>query len=376
MEKVKILFTIPNFITAGSGRVMLNIIERLDRRIFEPAVCVIKKGGKKDHEVEAMGIPFLELPFTIEAKPYIQLLPKAWKAAQPFRPYNFDIWHSWHYVDDYTEPIIARLAGVKNWLFTKKNMSWGSRAWLLRSLLASRIAVDNSEMDKAFFNRFGLHKKTRLIHHGIPMDQFSPEIPPSLGLRQKLGIPSDAVVVGCVANLTIRKGHHILLEAISKIPGIYLITIGKPMEPEYLEKLEKMKVDYQLDERVFFQGYVENVPAFLTEIDIFVLPTWNRGSKEGCPVALVEAMSSGRACIATQIPGSRDIIEHGKNGFLVPAEDVSALAGAIQKLMESEDLRKRFGKAARQRVAEHFSIEIEVAGYERLYKDITHFNQS
>ena len=262
------------------------------------------------------------------------------------------------------------MAGTSNWVYTKKNMSWGSRGWLLRSLLAKRIAVDNSEMNDAFFNQFVLKRKTRLIHHGIPMDEFSPDIPPTLDLREKLEIPPHAVVVGCVANLTIRKGHHVLLEAISTIPNVYLITIGKPMESDYVEKLEKMRLDHHLEKRAFYLGFVENVPAFLTEIDIFVLPTWNRGSKEGCPVALVEAMSSGRACIGTEIPGSRDIIEHGTSGYLVPAENVDMLAEAVQKLVQNHDLRRRFGIAARERIAEEFSIEKEVQGYEALYQEI------
>jgi glycosyltransferase involved in cell wall biosynthesis len=370
MRKIKILYTIPNFITAGSGQVMMNIITRLNREIFEPAVCVSKKGGKLDQEVEAMGIPFLEAPFTIAAKPYVSLLPRAWQSAQAFKPYQFDLWHSWHYVDDYTEPVIARLSGTKNWVYTKKNMSWGSRAWLLRSLLATRIAADNTEMQAAFFNQLGLSKKVRLIHHGIPTDQFSPEVPPKLGLRGQLGIPKEALVVGCVANLTVRKGHHILLEAISKIPDVYLITIGKPMEPEYVTRLEKLRQDLQLQERAFLQGYVEDVPAFLAEIDVFVLPTWDRGSKEGCPVALVEAMSSGRACIATNIPGSSDIIQDGISGFLVPAEDSDALADAIRKLAHNPQLRSDFSKAARLRAEQKFSIEGEVQGYETLYHDI------
>ena len=370
MGKIKILYTIPNFITAGSGQVMMNIVLRLDRDLFEPAVCVSKKGGKMDREVETLGIPFLEAPFTIQTKPYVTLLPRAWKAAQTFKPHHFDIWHSWHYIDDYTEPIIARLSGSKHWVYTKKNMSWGSRAWLLRSLLATRIAADNTEMQSAFFNQLGLSKKVRLIHHGIPTDQFSPEVPPKLGLRGQLGIQKEAVVVGCVANLTIRKGHHILLEAISKIPDVYLITIGKPMEPEYVTRLEKLRQDLRLQERAFLQGYVEDVPAFLAEIDIFVLPTWDRGSKEGCPVALLEAMACVKACIATDVPGSRDLIHDNDSGLLVPPEDTEALARAIQRLAEDPDLRARLGVAARQRVVQHYTIKHEVAAYEQFYKEI------
>jgi glycosyltransferase involved in cell wall biosynthesis len=372
-KRIPILFTIPNFITAGSGRVMMNIISRLDQAVYAPAVCVSRKGGKIDREVEQMGIPFLEAPFTIPVKPYHTLLARASQAAQVFRPYNFAVWHSWHYVDDYSEPIIARKAGAKAWIYTKKNMSWGSNAWLLRSYLASRIAADNTDMPDAFFNRPGLKKKVRYIPHGIPTAQFSPDIAPSLGLRQKLGIPAEAVVIGCVANLTIRKGHHILLEAVSRIPGVYLITIGNTLEPDYAARLEQMRKDLNIEDRTFLLGFVEDVPAFLVETDLFVLPTWDRGSREGCPLALVEAMSSGRACIATRIPGSRDIIEHGVSGFLVSAEDVDTLAESIQTLVQDPLLRQRFGWAARERIIQHFSIEKEVSSYESLYKEVTHF---
>jgi glycosyltransferase involved in cell wall biosynthesis len=261
-----------------------------------------KKRGQDGSGSHPDGYSFHRSAIYPASKAVPEPAPPGMAGRPSIRPYNFDIWHSWHYVDDYTEPIIARLSGTKHWVYTKKNMSWGSRAWLLRSLLATRIAADNTEMQAAFFNRLGLSKKVRLIHHGIPPDQFSPDVPPTLGLRDKLGIPQGAVVVGCVANLTIRKGHHVLLEALAKIPGVYLITIGKPIEPEYASRLEKMRQDLQLQDRVYLQGYVEDVPAFLAEIDIFVLPTWDRGSKEGCPVALVEAMSSGRACIATASP--------------------------------------------------------------------------
>src|SRR2546421_3921582 len=103
-----ILFTIPNFITAGSGRAMLNIIERLDRKRFAPGVCVSKKGGDLDTLVDRLGIPFLEADFTVPPRPYLTLVARAWKAGRKFRCFRFALWHSFHYSDDYTESIIAR----------------------------------------------------------------------------------------------------------------------------------------------------------------------------------------------------------------------------------------------------------------------------
>lgn len=72
--RLRILFTIPNFITAGSGGAMLNIIRRLDRDLFEPAVGVLRKGGALDRTVTEMGIPLIEAPFVLDAKPYSSLL--------------------------------------------------------------------------------------------------------------------------------------------------------------------------------------------------------------------------------------------------------------------------------------------------------------
>lgn len=368
--KIPILFTIPNFITAGSGRVMMNIIERLDQSIFSPAVCVLRKGGKMDREVEQMGIPFIEANFIIPALPRATFPLRAWRAAQTFRPYHFALWHSWHYIDDYTEPVIARLAGARAWMYTKKNMCWESNGWLLRSYLATHIAVDNDDMPHTFFNRPGLRNKITVIHHGIPTDQFAPNIPKSLEMRKKLNIPQDALVIGCVANLTLRKGHHTLLQALAQIPNVYLMTIGRVLEPDYAERLQKMIPELGLQERAFLLGHVDDVPAFLSEIDIFVLPTGNIGGLEGCPVALVEAMSSGRACIASDIPGSHDLIEHGKSGLLFPPDDAAQLATAIRFFVENPEARASFGNKARERILQNFSIQHEVAKYEKLYKQI------
>ena len=70
---VPILFTIPNFITAGSGRVLLNIVQRLDRQRFAPTVCVMRRGGRLDAELERMDVPLIEESFTVAARPYHSL---------------------------------------------------------------------------------------------------------------------------------------------------------------------------------------------------------------------------------------------------------------------------------------------------------------
>src|SRR5688572_26438345 len=101
--RTSILFTIPNFMTAGSGREMLNIIERLDRNAFSPTVCVTSRGGSLEKEIEEKGIPILELPFKISGPAGLGLLAQIFKTADLFRPYHFRIWHSFNWSSDVTE---------------------------------------------------------------------------------------------------------------------------------------------------------------------------------------------------------------------------------------------------------------------------------
>jgi glycosyltransferase involved in cell wall biosynthesis len=367
---IPILFTIPNFITAGSGRVMANILERLDHDRFLPSVCVLKKGGRIDQELEELGIPLLELPFTVPVQPYHSFAHRVWRTAQPFRKFGFQIWHSFHYADDYSEPVIARLSGARHWVYTKKSMSWGSRAWLLRSYLASKIVADNTEMLPRFFNRAGLRNKVMLVPHGLSLEQFNPSTAPTLDLRQKYGIGKTEVVVGCVAQLVPVKDHPTLIYAAAKLPGIHFLLAGSTVDQEYWDSLVGLVNQLGLGDRVHFCGNVNNIPAFLSEVDIFVLPTQGVGRMEGCPVALLEAMACGKPCIATDISGSRDLIIHNQTGLLVPPGDPEALAEAARTLINKPDLRNLYGQAARRRVEEYYTIEREVAQHEALYQQI------
>ena len=364
---ISILFTIPNFITAGSGRAMLNIIERLNREKFAPAVCVLKKGGKLDQVVEALQIPFLEAPFLVAAKPYGSLLRRARQAARAFRPYQFQLWHSFHYGDDYTEAIIARLAGAKAWVYTKKNMNWYRRAWQVRTFLATRVAAQNSDMLGDFFASLLHKRKVRLIPRGVMTKQFTAQ--PTLQLRAALKIPEAVCLIGCVAQLLPVKGHPTLLAALAQVPEAHLLLAGNASDAAYAGRLRQQTADLQIEDRVTFLDFVEDIPAFLAEIDLFVLPTWARWRMEGCPVALLEAMASGRACIATDVPGSRDLIEHGRRGWLVPPEDEAALAEAIHHLLAQPSRRVQLGQAAQVRVAQQYTIEQEVAAHEAMYAE-------
>lgn len=360
----RILFTIPNFVTAGSGAALLAIVRRLDRTTFEPTICVSRLGGSLEAEIRALGIPLIEAAFTVPALPYASLPRRAWAASRAFRGYKFDLWHSFHYSDDYTEPLIARMAGTRRWIFTKKNMSWGSRAWRVRSMLATRIAAQNSDMISDLFNFRLLRAKTRLVPRGVDLKHFTPSGPAGFGLREKLDL-AGKLVIGVVAHIVPVKNYETLISAIALRPHVALVIAGRELDKAYAASLRDHASQLAVADRVHFMGPVEDIPALLREFDVFCLPS----HQEGSPVALLEAMACGRACVASDVPGIRDIVENGRSGLLVPPRDPVAFAAAFDA-MANPPFRNAYGLAARSRVEQQFSIEREVAAHTALYNEV------
>ena len=366
MEKIRILFTIPNFITAGSGRAMLNVVQRLDPNHYQPTICVSRLGGPLCDEVVRLGIPLVEAPFTVSPRPLLSLPLRVWRCARGFRRYGFDIWHSFHYLDDYTEPLIARMSGARAWVYTKKNMNWWHRSWYLRTWLATRVACQNTTMIRKFFVRKSFKAKASLVAPGVDHNLYRPGTEGRLRIRESLGLASDVCVVGVVAHLVPVKGHPLLIRAVAQVPGVCLWIAGARHDEEYSRSLEALAVELGVADRIHFLGGISDVPALLAELDIFVLSSLSKG--EGCPIALLEAMSSGVACIATDVSGCDDVITDGIDGLLIPPENVDALADALKKLNQFPEMRQRLASAGRARIESHYTMQNEVSGYDSLYR--------
>lgn len=113
-------------------------------------------------------------------------------------------------------------------------------------------------------------------------------------------------------------------------------------------------------------GHQENMAQLLTQANLVCLPSY----REGLPKALLEAAASGRAIVATDVPGCREIVRPGQNGLLVPARDAAALADALHKLLENPAQRRQFGLQGRQMVEREFSVEHITAQTLALYREM------
>ena len=112
--------------------------------------------------------------------------------------------------------------------------------------------------------------------------------------------------------------------------------------------------DLHDDPRIHCLGHVNDMQSLYALCDIVVLPSW----REGLSRALIEAAAMERPIITTDVPGCRDVIDHGRSGLLVPLKDSRAIELAIRLLAENVDLARRFGKAARQKVVSEFQVSL------------------
>jgi len=182
-------------------------------------------------------------------------------------------------------------------------------------------------------------------------------------VRRELGIAPDAPVVGTVANFKEHKGHRFLLEAADRvrreIPGARFVLVGSgPLETEIRRQVAKLS----LQDAVVFAGFREDAWRAASAFDVFALASVH----EGLSLAVVEALALGKPAVVTRAGGLPEVVEHGRQGLVVPARDPRALADAIIRLLEDAELRRSMGTAARRR-ADDFDIRPAVRRIETVY---------
>nr|ASV47117.1 hypothetical protein [uncultured bacterium] len=195
-------------------------------------------------------------------------------------------------------------------------------------------------------------RSVRTVHNGVP------DLPAGPAPARRGG----ALRVACAGRLDPAKGHDVLLRALAELPGVEAVVYG---EGAYRPELEKLAADLGVADRVELPGRTPDVRDRLPAADVFCLPS----RSEGFPLALVEAMLAGRACVASTAGGMPEALDGGC-GLLVPPDDPAALAGALRRLAGDPAERARLGSAARRRAAARFTAARMAAGHEQVWRDV------
>ena len=184
--------------------------------------------------------------------------------------------------------------------------------------------------------------------------------------RALLGIDEAVPVIGTVGNFTAKKDHRTLLEAFAHVAGEHgtavLVLVGTgPQEAA----VRRMSAVLGLEHRVRLLGSRPDVPALLPGFDVFALSS----RYEGLPIALLEAMAAGVACVATSVGGVPEVVEHGRSGLLVSPGDPAALGTALAKVLEDGELRASLGAAGAQ-VGATYDIAPSVRRTMEIYREL------
>jgi glycosyltransferase involved in cell wall biosynthesis len=203
-------------------------------------------------------------------------------------------------------------------------------------------------------------KKIRVIASGIEPQRFA-----AVKLTQPWA--DGKMVVGAVGVLEERKGHRYLLEAAAKLKRQGLnLKIHIAGAGSLRQSLEQDAVRLGVQEDVQFCGFVADTAAFLSRVDVFVMPSLF----EGLGVAALEAMAAGKAVLATRVGGLAESVVDGVTGILVPPRDVEALAGAIARIVKHPELAAEMGHRGRARVLDHFTLEQMALKNEAYYYEL------
>ena len=193
--------------------------------------------------------------------------------------------------------------------------------------------------------------------NGVDVERFSPG--PS-DMRERLGIPQGAPVLGFVGRLTRDKGLPELVQAFEMIlraaPSAYLLLVGWFDAAEDALGKDLMRC-IQGHPRIHCTGFVTDTAPYYRAMDVMVLPTW----REGFPNAVLEAAATGIPVVTTESTGARDSVVPEVTGLLIPPGYPDAICEAVLKLIRDPDRRHRMGQAARAWVMEHYS-EAHVVG--------------
>jgi glycosyltransferase involved in cell wall biosynthesis len=344
---------------------MLPLLEALLRKghVVEAACRVTDGAGV----LEERGVTVHDLPFTRSLTP-LQDARVYGKLKDLIGEGRYDIVHT-HTPKD---GILGRRAAWKakvpavvhtcNGFYFSETSSRARRRLVLR---AERYAARRchhlvfvSGEDMALAVKLGIAKPGRLsyIPDGVDEGRFRPGEEP--GLREELGIPPGARVVGYVGEMTQEKDQGTLLEALRLLGGghgdLHAVLVGDSVkQPEAMRELKKRAEEMGLGERVAFPGYRRDVERFYRIFDVYAHPSL----REGFGVPLIEAMATGVPVVACRVRGPREIIRDGINGTLVEPGDATELSAAVAFYLEEPEAVRNHTARAREEVLKSYRLK-------------------
>jgi glycosyltransferase involved in cell wall biosynthesis len=352
----------------GVKRLFAWMIPRFDKSRYNVSLISLRKKDLSADTLEEFGIDVTYMArHKFDPATYPALL-------KVLRDKNADIVHLHGYGATTFGRLCAWRMGIPAILHEHANH--GDTPWFQKvadKILAPHtdIALAVSESTGEFTTRARLMpaERTKVVYLGAPLDEFARDRSAEeiAAARASMGIAPGTVAIGTITRLMPSKGNQYLVEAAPKVlatnPDVRFFVVG---EGELQAPLQEQARALQLGDRFVFSGFMRDVGAALSALDLVVFPSlW-----EGTPLTVFETLAMGKPIVATDADGLLDVLTNRKDALIVPKADAAALAGAIDYLLDNRDVAAALGAEARK-TGQRYDIAAFVRKMERLY-DLLH----
>lgn len=365
---IRVLHVTFNMGIGGTEQVIRQLIEGMDpTQVQSEILCIDGHVGSMGEGMREAGVKI----HTIARQPGLdRTLVSDIRAL--LREGDFDIVHC-HQYTPYFYGWLAAWGTPARVVFTEHGRFYPDRhrykALLINPLMAlmtsAIVSISEATREALVRYEFMPRRKIRVIYNGIsPLHRDDEAVK---RIRESLGIPEKAFVVGTVSRLDPVKNQTMMLRAFQNFsernPDAWLLMVGDGPDRQ---KLEQLAIQLNIDDRTVFTGFVSRPAQHLAAMDIFLLSSHT----EGTSMTLLEAMSMGIPPVVTNVGGNPEILTAKLSRNMVPSDDAEAFSAAIAELWSDEDLRTTQATLVTNFFRKRFSNTIMVQSYMDLYKSV------
>lgn len=356
----------------GTEKQLFELLRRLDRSKFQPYVVTFRYSPEMLAYARGLGVEVW--PARVKRMYGLTGLRQALSLVPRIRREQIDIVSTFHFISDTYGVALAKVAGVPCVISSRRDTGYHSHKryrWLISALdgFVDRYLAVGREVAEHIRDDYGVApEKIQIVYNGIDVAATRRVSPKAVeALRRQYHLNGDDFVVGNISHVRPEKGYDVFFEAIrrlgERIPNLKAFAVGDGL-PEQREQVWRQADEKGVRDRVIFTGYVKNPAEYIALMDVACLtPTRN----EGFSNALLEEMTLGKAIVATDVGANAEAVVDGACGFIIPPNDPGALAEAILRYYRDPGLRARMGRAALERVQQHFQIDKTIAAIQDAY---------
>jgi glycosyltransferase involved in cell wall biosynthesis len=212
------------------------------------------------------------------------------------------------------------------------------------------------------------HDSVIAVPNGVPLCTADFEVARRVEHGGRGASAGEGLVVGSLGRLTEQKGYDLLVRVLPGLAGARLVLVGDGPERAALERIAH---ELEVADRLTITGWVTDAPSYLSELDVFALPSrW-----EGMPLGILEAMHAGLPVVATDVGSVAEVVGDGDTGYVVRSDDLAALGDRLRRLLDAPALRARMGERGQLLARERYTDTAMARRYEDVYERLVNWRR-